>query len=76
MKGSRRFLRETDGTKKMIAPICRGKMAVAMSGLGLWRDDQSVIVSSNLISSRNPDDVAFFSKTMRDWLQSAGAIKK
>ena len=98
------FLREMDGTKKMIAPICRGTMLVATSGVakgreitgfhlsdqypdlavkpivqrygGLWREDQPVIVSGNLISSRHPDDVPFFSKAIRDWLQSAGAVKK
>ena len=98
------FLRQMNSTKKMIAPICRGTMLVATSGVakrreitgfhlsdqypdlavkpivekygGLWRDDQPVIVSDNLISSRHPDDVPFFSKAIRDWLQSAGAVKK
>jgi protease I len=98
------FLREMNGSKKMIAPICRGTLLVVTSGIakgreitgfhlsdqypdlaikplvqkygGLWRDDQPVIVSGNLISSRHPDDVPFFSRAIREWLQSSGSITK
>ena len=34
---------------------------------GIWRDDQPVVVDGNLISSRHPDDIAHFSRAIRDW---------
>lgn len=96
------FLREMDRSKQMVAPICRGTMLVATSGIargreitgfhlsdqypelavrplvekygGLWREDKPVVISGNLISSRHPDDIAYFSKAISDWLASAKAI--
>ena len=35
---------------------------------GIWHDDQPVIVDGNLISSRHPDDISFFSDAIRHWL--------
>ncbi|HEU5236552.1 MAG TPA: DJ-1/PfpI family protein [Pyrinomonadaceae bacterium] len=95
------FLRKINGAAKMIAPICRGTMLVATSGVargkeitgfhlshqypelavrplvekygGLWREDKPVVVSGNLISSRHPDDIAYFSAAIRDWLNSSKA---
>lgn len=95
------FLREIDRAKQLLAPICRGTMLVATSGLargreitgfhlsnqypelavkpvvekygGLWSEDKPVVISGNLISSRHPDDIAYFSKAIRDWLVSAKA---
>jgi len=96
------FLREMDDAEKMIAPICRGTMLVATSGIvkereitgfhlssqypdlavkplvekygGLWREDKPVVISGNLISSRHPDDIHYFSSAIRDWLRSSGAV--
>jgi len=98
------FLQELNGKKKMIAPICRGAMLVAMSGVakgreitgfhlasqypdlvvkpiverygGLWREDKPVVVSDNLISSRHPDDIAYFAEAIRNWLLSSGALRQ
>jgi protease I len=98
------FLREMDGAQKMIAPICRGTMLAATSGIakgreitgfhlsslypdlaikplvekygGLWREDKPVVVSGNLISSRHPDDIEYFSAAIRDWLHSSGTVSK
>lgn len=96
------FLRKMDDAEKMIAPICRGTMLVATSGIvkereitgfhlssqypdlavkplvekygGLWREDKPVVISGNLISSRHPDDIDYFSSAIRDWLRSSGAL--
>jgi protease I len=96
------FIRELDRARQMVAPICRGTMLVATSGIaqgreitgfhlndqypelavkpiveefgGLWREDKPVVVSGNLISSRHPDDIAYFSEAIRDWLVSAKAV--
>ena len=43
---------------------------------GLWREDKPVVISGNLISSRHPDDIEYFSRAIRDWLRSSGAISK
>jgi len=43
---------------------------------GLWREDKPVVVSSNLISARHPDDISYFSQAIRDWLRSSGVISK
>ena len=43
---------------------------------GLWREDKPVVVSGNLISSRHPDDIEYFSRAIRDWLQSSGTASK
>jgi protease I len=34
---------------------------------GIGRDDQPVVVDGNLISSRHPDDIAYFSGAIREW---------
>jgi protease I len=98
------FLREMDGAEKLIAPICRGTMLVATSGIakgreitgfhlssqypelavkplvekygGLWREDRPVVISANLISSRHPDDIEYFSIAIREWLRSSGAVSQ
>lgn len=98
-KRVRTFLREIDKAEKLVAPICRGTLLVALSGVakgreitgfhlnnqyphlavkpfveefgGIWREDQPVVVSGNLISSRHPDDIAFFSNAITVWLRSA-----
>jgi protease I len=98
------FLRELDEAGKMIAPICRGTMLVATSGIakgreitgfhlsnqypelavkplvekygGFWREDRPVVISGNLISSRHPDDIEYFSIAIREWLQSSGAVSQ
>ena len=98
------FLRQMDGAKRMVAPICRGTMLVATSGIakgreitgfhltsqypelavqpiverygGLWREDKPVVVSGNLISSRHPDDISYFSQAIRDWLRASGVVSK
>jgi protease I len=98
------FLRKVNSADKMIAPICRGTLLVATSGIakgreitgfhlvgqypdlavkpvvekfgGLWREDKPVVISGNLISSRHPDDIEFFSIAIRDWLRSSGALSK
>ena len=98
------FLRKMNGADKMIAPICRGTLLVATSGIvkgreitgfhlssqypdlvvkpsvekfgGIWREDRPVVVSGNLISSRHPDDIEFFSSAIRDWLRSSGVISE
>jgi protease I len=43
---------------------------------GLWREDKPVVVSGNLISSRHPDDILYFSGAIRDWLRSSGAVSE
>ena len=97
------FLREIDRAGQMVAPICRGTMLVATSGVargreitgfrfsnqypaelavkpivekygGLWREDKPVVISGNLISSRHPDDIEFFSRAIREWLISSGVL--
>ena len=96
------FLREIDRAGQMVAPICRGTMLVAISGIargreitgfhlsnqfpelavkplvekygGLWREDKPVVISGNLISSRHPDDIDFFSSAIRDWFRSSGVL--
>jgi len=98
------FLREVDSAEKLIAPICRGTMLVATSGIakgreitgfhlsgqypelvikplvekygGLWREDRPVVISGNLISSRHPDDIEYFTIAIREWLRSSGAVSK
>lgn len=98
------FLRKVNGADKMIAPICRGTLLVATSGIvkgreitgfhlssqypdlvvkpsvekfgGIWREDKPVVVSGNLISSRHPDDIEFFSRAIRDWLRSSGVLSE
>jgi len=98
------FLRAMDGAQKMIAPICRGTILAATSGIakgrevtgfhlssqypelaikplvekygGLWREDNPVVISGNLISSRHPDDIEYFSRAIRDWLHSSGTAWK
>jgi len=49
-----------DASSRVIRPI------VEKYG-GIWRDDQPVVVDGNLISSRHPDDIAHFSRAIRDW---------
>jgi protease I len=96
------FLRELNSAEKLIAPICRGTMLVAISGIakgreitgfhlsslypelaikpvvekygGLWREDRPVVISGNLISSRHPDDIQYFSIAISEWLRSSGAV--
>jgi putative intracellular protease/amidase/glyoxylase-like metal-dependent hydrolase (beta-lactamase superfamily II) len=98
------FLRKVNSTDKLIAPICRGTLLVATSGIvngreitgfhlnsqypelvvkplvekfgGIWREDKPVVVSGNLISSRHPDDIEFFSGAIRDWLRDSGALSE
>jgi len=98
------FLREMNGAEKLVAPISRGTMLVATSGVakgreitgfhlsnqypelavkplvekygGLWREDKPVVISGNLISSRHPDDIEYFSEAIREWLNSSGALSK
>lgn|SRR5262249_48355005 len=38
---------------------------------GVWSDDQPVVIDRNLISSRHPDDVPYFARAIRDWLQKS-----
>lgn len=98
------FLRQVNSADKLIAPICRGTLLVATSGIvnqrevtgfhlssqypelvvkplveefgGIWREDKPVVVSGNLISSRHPDDIEFFSGAIRDWLRDSGALSE
>jgi len=35
---------------------------------GIWREDAPVVVEGNLVSSRHPNDMAHFSRAIRDWL--------
>jgi putative intracellular protease/amidase/glyoxylase-like metal-dependent hydrolase (beta-lactamase superfamily II) len=98
------FLRKVNSAGRMIAPICRGTLLVATSGIvkdreitgfhqinqypdlavkpvvekfgGLWREDKPVVISGNLISSRHPDDIESFSKAIRNWLRSSGALSE
>jgi putative intracellular protease/amidase/glyoxylase-like metal-dependent hydrolase (beta-lactamase superfamily II) len=98
------FLRKVNSADKLIAPICRGTLLVATSGIvhgreitgfhlssqypelvvkplveqfgGTWREDKPVVVSGNLISSRHPDDIEFFSGAIRDWLRDSGALSE
>jgi len=44
------FLREIDGTKKMVAPICRGTMLVATSGVAKGRE-----ITGFHLTSQYPD---------------------
>jgi protease I len=43
---------------------------------GRWREDRPVVVDRNLISSRHPDDIAYFSKAMEAWLSSHDFLQK
>src|SRR4030095_527106 len=98
------FLRRVNSAGKLIAPICRGTLLVATSGVvkgreitgfhlssqypelvvkplvekagGIWREDKPVVISGNLISSRHPDDIEFFSSAIRDWLRDSGALSE
>jgi putative intracellular protease/amidase len=43
---------------------------------GLWKEDQSVIVDNNLISSRHPDDIPQFTAAIREWLNTTQTQRK
>jgi len=35
---------------------------------GIWSDDQPVVIDANLISSRHPNDIEYFTAGIRQWL--------
>ena len=35
---------------------------------GIWSDDKPVVIDANLVSSRHPDDIEYFTGGIRQWL--------
>jgi len=35
---------------------------------GIWSDDKPVVIDANLVSSRHPNDIEFFTEGIRQWL--------
>ena len=35
---------------------------------GIWSDDQPVVIDANLVSSRHPNDIEYFTRGIRQWL--------
>jgi len=35
---------------------------------GIWSDDQPVVIDANLVSSRHPNDIEYFTEGIRKWL--------
>jgi len=35
---------------------------------GIWSDDKPVVIDSNLVSSRHPNDIEYFTEGIRQWL--------
>jgi protease I len=35
---------------------------------GIWSDDKPVVIDANLISSRHPNDIEYFTEGIRQWL--------
>jgi AraC family transcriptional regulator len=46
---------------------------------GIWSDDQPVVIDANLVSSRHPNDIEFFTGGIRQWLsgrsRTAGSLQ-
>jgi len=38
---------------------------------GIWSDDQPVVIDANLVSSRHPNDIEYFTEGMRQWLSGS-----
>src|SRR5499433_457857 len=38
---------------------------------GIWSDDQPVVIDANLVSSRHPNDIEYFTEGIRKWLSGS-----